>query len=148
MIGSSPARMPPTRWLKVAEGVEMRPMVEGEGTALVLYRIAPGVRFAPHTHRFPEYGTLIRGHGRVLFDHGAKELGEGDSYYLPSGLSHGFDSPPQDGPVVMLHVAVGLAAQVRTSMVRHLAGQSRACVRPVVRRGVPAINTVPPIASG
>jgi quercetin dioxygenase-like cupin family protein len=116
-------------WVKVGPGVEMRGLVEGEGTALVLYRIDPGVRFAPHSHRFPEYGTIIVGRGRFLLGGKLREVREGDSYYIPSGLEHGFESTGRDGPVVMLHVAVGLAAPLRVPMLRHLEGNSRSLIR-------------------
>jgi quercetin dioxygenase-like cupin family protein len=127
---------PERGWVRVSPGVEMRGMVEGEGTALVLYRIAPGHRFAAHRHPFPEYGTMIAGRGRLLLDAGPREIREGDSYYMPSGLSHGFQAGADEGPIVMLHVAVGLAAQVRASMFRHLVGRTRSSVRAGTREAI------------
>jgi len=116
-------------WIRLGPGVEIRGLVEGEGTALVLYRIEPGVRFAPHSHRFPEYGTIIVGRGRLLLGGKPREVREGDSYYIPSGLEHGFEATGRDGPVVMLHVAVGLATPLRVPMLRHLEGNSRSLIR-------------------
>jgi len=135
-------------WVKVGPGVEMRGLVEGEGTALVLYRIDPGIRFAPHSHRFPEYGTIIVGRGRLLLGGKPREVREGDSYYIPSGLEHGFESTSRDGPVVMLHVAVGLAAPLRVPMLRHLEGNSRALIRRLVEPAAEPRSLLVAVPSG
>jgi hypothetical protein len=113
----------------------MRALVEGEGTALVLYRIDPNRRFAAHRHPFPEYGTMVAGRGRLLLETGAREVREGDSYFIPSGLSHGFESHAGPNSVVMLHVAVGLATRLRASMFRHLVGRTQASLREAPRSG-------------
>jgi len=133
MPGAAAKRTVSSGWVKVTPGVEMRALVEGEGTALVLYRIDAGLRFTPHSHRFPEYGTIVAGRGRLLLDRGTRELKEGDSYYIPSGLNHGFESA-EGVPVVMLHVAVGIATPLRVPMFRHLQGRTRALVRAMVDR--------------
>lgn len=127
---SSGTRAPSPEWRAVAQGVEIRPLVEGEGNALVLYRIAPGLTFQVHRHDFPEYGTLVLGRGRLLLGDRTEELLEGDSYYVPSGASHGFESALQSGPVVILHVAVGHGRKLRTSILGYLQGQARSLVRP------------------
>jgi quercetin dioxygenase-like cupin family protein len=128
MPGSTARKPSKSGWVKVTPGVEMRALVEGEGTALVLYRIEPGLQFAPHSHRFPEYGTIVVGRGKLLLEKAPRDVREGDSYYIPSGLNHGFETYP-GSPVVMLHVAVGLAAPLRVPMFRHLEGRTRALVR-------------------
>lgn len=116
-------------WVAAGPGVEMRPLVEGEGTALVLYRVGAGLSFAPHRHRFPEYGTVVSGRGQLLLDGGPRDLREGDSYYVPSGLGHGLVVPAGKEPIVLLHVAVGLAAPLRAPMFRHLYRQTRSILR-------------------
>ncbi len=130
-----PAMVPPREqdrrsgWVRAGAGVEMRSLVEGEGTALVLYRIGPGTTFTPHRHRFPEYGTVVSGRARLLFDTGPRGIRGGDSYYVPSGLDHGLEVPSASEPVVILHVAVGIAARVRAPMFRHLFRQTRSVLR-------------------
>lgn len=114
------------RWQRAGGGVEMRPLVEGEGTALMLYRIAPGSKLKVHTHRFPEYGTVLSGHGVFHLPEGLHDLHPGDTYYIPTGIPHGFEVAERSEAVVMLHVAVGLAAQLRAPMFRHLLKQTRA----------------------
>lgn len=106
----------------------MRPLVEGAGTGLFLYRLEPGLEFRPHRHDFPEYGTMILGRGRLLLDGGARELSEGDSYYVPANVDHGFDSPVQPGPVVLLHVVVGEAGSSRQSMLDRVVERTRTVV--------------------
>lgn len=106
----------------------MRPLVEGAGTGLFLYRLEPGLEFRPHRHDFPEYGTLILGRGRLLLDGGARELSEGDSYYVPANVDHGFDSPVQPGPVVLLHVVVGEGGAPLQGMLSRVVERTRTVV--------------------
>ncbi len=120
-----------TPWVKVEPGLEMRPLVEGGGTALVLYRLEPGVTFRPHRHPNPEYGTLILGRGRLLLEGTNRVLEEGDSYYVPRDVEHGFDSPPQPGPVVLLHVVVGEGSELRPEIFRRVVDRTRQVVGPV-----------------
>ncbi len=125
----SPTAEASPRWTVAGDGVEMRPLVGGGGTALVLYRIESGRTFASHTHPFPEYGSVILGRGRLVLEGRAQELAEGDSYYIPCGVSHGFESPAQPGPVVLLHVGVGSENEGSTGMFRELIERTSAVVR-------------------
>lgn len=122
------ARRKTGRWQRVGPGLDMRALVEGEGTALVLYRIAPGFKFKLHSHRFPEYGTVVSGRGTCRLQQTVQTVSEGDSYYVPTGVPHGFEVAKEGKPVVILHVAVGLAAPVRAPMFRHLLRHAREVV--------------------
>jgi len=124
-------------WVKVTRGVEMRRLIEGEGTALVLYRLEPDIRFTPHHHPFPEYGTVVLGEAEVLLPGKVRPIHEGDSYYIPTNMEHGLETRGTGGPVVLLHVAAGPAAPVRTPMFRHLVGHTRALVRSLAREQRP-----------
>jgi len=95
-------------WIPVVDGVAMRSLVEGEGTALILYRIDPEVHLEPHSHAFPEYGTVVYGRGKLTVDGHPRTVQESDSYYIPSNLRHGLEIDPKGGPMVILHVAVSL----------------------------------------
>jgi len=132
MVASGGVKAPSKGWVSAATGIEIRSLVEGEGNALVLFRIAPGMAFSTHQHDFPEYGTLVSGRGKLVLPDGPQDILEGDSYYVPSGTVHGFESVEQTGPVVLLHVSVGGSGKARRPMFRHLLGQSRelALVRP------------------
>ncbi len=118
-------------WVKVKPGIEMRSLVEGAGTALVLYRIEPGRNFIPHTHPFPEYGTVILGRGRLLLDGRPQELLEGNSYFVPKDIPHGFDSPPQPGPIVLLHVVVERELTGPPLTFRRMMARTREVVAPL-----------------
>ncbi len=131
-MGATRSALPPSdRWVRVEPGLEMRALVEGGGTALVLYRIEPGVTFRPHRHPAPEYGTVILGRGRLLLEGGRRTLAEGDSYYVPKDVEHGFDSPPQPGPVVLLHVVVNDVLEARSEIFRRVVDRTRAVVAPL-----------------
>lgn len=111
-------------WVRAGAGVEMRPLVEGEGTTLALYRLAPGARFAEHHHTFPEFGTIILGGGTIVLEEGPRRVVEGDSYYVPSGVPHGFETGP-GAATVILHVASGVPPGRHPSSFRHLVAISR-----------------------
>lgn len=102
---------PAVRWVTVAKGVRMRPMVEGAGVAVVLYRIAPGTRFAPHVHDFVELAVVVSGKGQVFYEGSFRTVRGGDSFFVPAGGSHGFVVPENGGPVVTLNVTVGVSGR-------------------------------------
>jgi quercetin dioxygenase-like cupin family protein len=86
----------------------MRLMVEGNGASIVLYRLEPGTNFAAHEHPFAELGVVLAGEGHFPVAGVERILREGDSFYIPPGVRHGF-SVPEGGPtVVMLNVSVAV----------------------------------------
>lgn len=105
---STPESSGESAWIPVVDGIAMRSLVEGEGTSLILYRIDPEVHLEPHSHAFPEYGTVVYGRGTLTLDGHSRSVHESDSYYIPSNLRHGLEVDPKGGPMVILHVAVSL----------------------------------------
>ena len=87
----------------------MRPMIEGGGVAIVLYRIAPGTRFAAHAHDFVELGVVVSGKGQFFYEGTPRTVRGGDSFFIPAGGSHGFHAPKSGGPVVTMNVSVGVS---------------------------------------
>ncbi len=81
-------------------------MVEGSGTAVVFYRIDPGVVFDAHRHDFAELGVVLSGQARLVVESGERELREGDSFYVPPSVEHGFSVPDGASPVMLLDVSV------------------------------------------
>ncbi len=96
-------------WVVVAPGVRSRPLVEGNGTALLIYEIAPGVRLASHAHGFAEFGVMLSGQAFLDIDGEARDVREGDSYYVPEHLPHGFAVPDGVPAAVVLDVSVATA---------------------------------------
>jgi quercetin dioxygenase-like cupin family protein len=84
----------------------MRRMVEGDGASIVLYRIEPGTSFATHVHPFAELGVVLAGEGRFELPDEARVLREGDSFYIPADVPHGFTVPEGTATVVMINVTV------------------------------------------
>jgi quercetin dioxygenase-like cupin family protein len=121
-------------WVRLRDGVEIRPLVEGAGTALVLYRMEGGVEFPLHSHAHPEYGTVILGRGHILLEDGKKPLNEGDSYYIPSNVPHGALLPPQPNPLVVLHVVVTDGRDVSRDMFEEMVREARATLKVEVAR--------------
>jgi quercetin dioxygenase-like cupin family protein len=96
---------PPPAWTDVASGVQVRRMVEGNGSAINLYRISPRRRFEAHRHPFPELGVVMAGRGRMIIAGEERIVEEGDSFYIPAGTLHGFAVTTRE-PAVILDVTV------------------------------------------
>ncbi len=92
-------------WVTLTDGVRLRPMVEGNGSSIILYRIEPGRRFESHDHPFPELGVVLVGRGRMRIGDEDRFLREGDAVYVPGGTPHGFEVQGST-PVVMMNVTV------------------------------------------
>lgn len=129
MVGSPPASPASAGWVRIEDGVEIRRLVEGAGTALVLYRMEAGSEFPLHRHPHPEYGTVILGRGRLVLENGFKELNEGDSYYIPANVAHGAWLPPQPNPLVVLHVVVTDDREVTEDMFKEMVREARETFR-------------------
>jgi len=95
---------PTVRWSRYSEGVRVRHLIDGEGTALALYHIVPGTQCDLHEHAFPELGLVLSGTGAITFDEGEQRTEAGDSFYLPPGTRHGFRVPEEGPPVLMINV--------------------------------------------
>ncbi len=69
-------------------GVVRRTMNSGERTTLAEITLDGGAVVPEHTHPHEQIGYVAR--GRVLFEVGGqrRELGEGDSYLIPSNVPH------------------------------------------------------------
>ncbi len=80
-------------------------MVEGSGTAVVFYRIDPGVEFVSHRHEFAELGVVLSGRARISVGSAERDLREGDSFYVPPDVEHGFSVAPGGPPVMLLDIS-------------------------------------------
>ncbi|HTP54942.1 MAG TPA: cupin domain-containing protein [Thermoplasmata archaeon] len=96
---------PAPGWTALAGGVHVRRMVDGNGSSISLYHMAQGRRFELHEHPFAELGVVLAGEGTLLVVDEERPLREGDSFYIPGGIPHGF-AVGSDRPVVMLNVSV------------------------------------------
>jgi len=92
-------------WVSLADGIRLRPMVEGNGSSIILYRLEPGRRFERHDHPFPELSVILVGRGRMVIGEEERALREGDAVYVPGGVRHGFEVDGKT-PVVMMNVTV------------------------------------------
>lgn len=135
---------PPARWVAVGPKVEMRPLVEGPGVALVLYRIGPGARFAPHAHEFTELGVVVSGEGRFHYEGVVRTVREGDSFFIPPHGSHGFEVARDAHPVVMMNVTTsahdispGLSSSAMIRLAEQLVEPRSLSVRGPPRRASP-----------
>jgi quercetin dioxygenase-like cupin family protein len=109
-------------------------MVEGNGSAIVLYRIDPGTRFESHTHDLSELGVILAGEGLFVTEGGSRIVREGDSFFIPPGTRHGFEVPRTGGTVMMMNVTVPPLPDT----VAHPASAVIRFAESVVKRGDPS----------
>ena len=102
---------PAPDWAAQCDGIHVRPMIEGNGVSILLYRLEPGHRFEPHHHPFPELGVVLMGRGRAQFGDEERMLREADSYYFPAGMLHSFEVEG-DGPAVLMNVTIPLPPDI------------------------------------
>jgi len=86
-------------------------MVDGNGCSITLYRLGEGRRFERHEHSFAELGVVLVGRGVLKVGDEERELGAGDSFFIPGGTPHGFDSGPS-GPVILMNVTAPVPSEV------------------------------------
>jgi quercetin dioxygenase-like cupin family protein len=108
------------RWLQPADGVRLRPLIEGAGTSLKLYRIEPGSVVGLHAHPYPELGLVLSGEGFLRVEEGERRVRSGDSCYIPGELAHGFRVPTGGEPVVMVDVTAALGTSMTPALAEAL----------------------------
>lgn len=93
----------PEAWHEIQPGVQRRILAHAPGVMLVLYRIAPGSRFAMHTHPHVQSGTVLAGGGKFEVGGQVWTLKVGSSYTVPGNVPHELTTDP-GGPTVVLDV--------------------------------------------
>jgi quercetin dioxygenase-like cupin family protein len=114
---------PLSEWVDLGGGIRARTMVEGNGAAIILYRMDPGRRFARHRHPYPELGVVLIGRGHVLIGEERRPIREGDSFFFPGNVLHGIEVD-ESGPLVSINVTLPLLSELdgpRSSEVLELA---------------------------
>lgn len=77
---------------EVVSGVHNIPMLEGERTNLLQFRIEPSGSVPEHNHPHEQIGYIISGKAMFGTEGGTRTLGPGDAYRIPSGESHRLDN--------------------------------------------------------
>lgn len=93
----------PEAWHEIQPGVHRRILAHESGVMMVLYRIAPGSRFAMHTHPHVQSGTVLEGGGQFQVGNETWTLRVGSSYTVPGNVPHELKAAP-DVPTVVLDV--------------------------------------------
>jgi len=91
----------PEAWHEVQPGVQRRILAHDSSVMMVLYRIAPGSRFAMHSHPHVQSGTVLEGGGQFQVGAETWTLKTGSSYSIPGGVPHELLSGPNTTTVVL-----------------------------------------------
>src|SRR5690606_28476108 len=84
---------------KLKDGMDARIFI-GENVMISVVQIAPGVEGKPHSHPEEQWGFVIKGGGERMQDGVTHTVAEGDFWYTPGGVEHGFQAGA-DGAVLI-----------------------------------------------
>jgi unsaturated pyranuronate lyase len=78
-------------WAEVeaVPGVRRRVLSCGEQIMVVQFTIDAGAAVPPHSHPHEQTGHVVRGRMRFRIGDEERELGPGDGYTVPGGVTHG-----------------------------------------------------------
>ncbi len=76
----------------LADGIEMRNLVNGPTTMMVRFHLAAGSALPPHSHPHEQTGVLLSGRARFTIAGESSEVGPGDAWCVPGGTEHAFDA--------------------------------------------------------
>lgn len=88
-------------WHEVQPGVQRRILAHDSTVMLVLYRIAPGSRFAMHTHPHVQSGTVLQGGGQFQVGKETWTMRVGSSYLVPPNVPHELRADPTTPTIVL-----------------------------------------------
>ncbi|MGA8303182.1 MAG: cupin domain-containing protein, partial [Thermoplasmata archaeon] len=91
----------PEAWHEIQPGVHRRILAHDGGVMMVLYRIAPGSRFAMHSHPHVQSGTVLEGGGQFQVGNETWPLRVGSAYTLPGNVPHELRADPKISTVVL-----------------------------------------------
>ena len=93
--------------IEICPGITRRTVVHGKTMYQMLATLAPGSVMPAHSHPQEQIVHILEGKMRLIVDGVPHELSTGESFYLPSNVSHGVEtlaatrvldtfSPPRD----------------------------------------------------
>lgn len=72
-----------------APGVHRRVLACGDGVMVVQFRIEQGAEVPAHSHPHEQVGHVVSGRMRFRIGDQERELGPGEGYSVPGGVTHG-----------------------------------------------------------
>jgi quercetin dioxygenase-like cupin family protein len=75
--------------VEAAPGVRRRVLSCGDELMVVQFTIDQGAEVPPHTHPHEQIGHVVSGRMRFRIGDEVRELGPGDGYSVPGGVTHG-----------------------------------------------------------
>jgi quercetin dioxygenase-like cupin family protein len=75
--------------VEAVPGVFRRVLSCGDQIMVVQFRIGAGAQVPAHTHPHEQVGHVVSGHMRFRIGDEERDLGPGDGYSVPGGVTHG-----------------------------------------------------------
>ncbi len=76
----------------------------GENLIMVCMEIAPGKEDPGHKHPFDQCGVVLEGQIEMFIGQAHKKLNPHESYFIPSGMEHGWKT--FEGPVKVVDISL------------------------------------------
>ena len=80
-------------WIDIAPGIRRRTITYGTSMYQMMAKLDAGSLMPEHKHPQEQIIYILSGRMTVFANGGAHQLGPGDSYYLPSNVPHGVETP-------------------------------------------------------
>ena len=123
-------------WVEILPGARQKILVRSPDAMLMLYDIAPNLKFRSHVHPLAQMGLILEGGGRHTIGGEVRRARAGDSYYIPPNVEHDFSSL-RDTRTLLVDAVVAdrLKDPTRDGVVRWLDGTlSSSSFRTLARR--------------
>ena len=91
---------------QVLEGIKLKPLVYGERTLFVEFRLERGSKLPRHGHPHEQTGYMVGGRMRLSIGEEIFEVEPGDSWCIPSNVEH-------DAEILEDSIAVEVFSPVR-----------------------------------
>ena len=73
----------------VLDGIDKKTLVHGDKTLMTLFRLKAGCVLPDHSHPHEQTGYLVSGRLELIIDGRRHDTCAGDSWCIPSDVSHG-----------------------------------------------------------
>jgi quercetin dioxygenase-like cupin family protein len=74
---------------EVLPGIKLKTLVYGERTLMTEFLLTGGRVLPQHSHPYEQTGYLVNGHIALTIGSARHDVRPGDSWNIPSGISHG-----------------------------------------------------------
>ncbi|MBI2649119.1 MAG: cupin domain-containing protein [Thaumarchaeota archaeon] len=88
-------------WNEPVAGVHRRILANSQTATLLQFRFEAGSIVAKHSHPHAQYGVCVEGGGDLAVGDHVWKVKQGDSWFIPPGVSHEYRNDPKKESTVI-----------------------------------------------